>query len=137
MNTEFFDRAADFLPDECFKAPPDLAVVLGSGWGDALAKDEILCRLPYSDIPGMGGTTVSGHSGEFILYRYCGKRIAAFSGRRHWYEGVGWETVVLPIEQMSFVLTGVLGVLLLKEKMGPLKIAAVLCGAAAVLLLSR
>jgi inosine/guanosine/xanthosine phosphorylase family protein len=98
MNTEFFDRAADFLPDECFKAPPDLAVVLGSGWGDALAKDEILCRLPYSDIPGMGGTTVSGHSGEFILYRYCGKRIAAFSGRRHWYEGVGWETVVLPIE---------------------------------------
>ena len=51
------------------------------------------------------------------------------------YEGKA--SVVLPIEQMSFVLTGVLGVLLLKEKMGPLKIAAVLCGAAAVLLLSR
>ncbi len=51
------------------------------------------------------------------------------------YEGKA--SVVLPIEQMSFVLTGVLGVLLLKEKMGPLKIAAVLCGAAEVLLLSR
>jgi purine-nucleoside phosphorylase len=25
-------------------------------------------------------------------------RVAAFMGRRHWYEGVGWEAVVLPVE---------------------------------------
>ena len=98
MNVHYFDEAAEFLPDECFKLPPDIAIVLGSGWGDALKKDRTLCRIPYSDIPGIGGTTVAGHSGEFILYEYCGKRIAAFSGRRHWYEGVGWESVVMPIE---------------------------------------
>jgi purine-nucleoside phosphorylase len=46
----------------------------------------------------MGATTVAGHSGEFILYECAGRRIAAFSGRRHWYEGVGWEPVVLPVE---------------------------------------
>ena len=95
---ECFDKAADFLPDECFRLPPDLAVILGSGWGDSLKRDNVLCRIPYADIPGMGATTVAGHSGEFMLYEYAGRRIAAFSGRRHWYEGTGWEPVVLPVE---------------------------------------
>ena len=95
---ECFDKAADFLPDECFRLPPDLTVVLGSGWGDSLKKDNVLCRIGYADIPGMGATTVAGHSGEFMLYEYAGRRIAAFSGRRHWYEGTGWESVVLPVE---------------------------------------
>ena len=98
MNLHDFDKAADFLPDECFRLPPDLAIVLGSGWGDALKKDRVLCRIPYADIPGMGEPTVAGHPGEFLLYEYAGKRIVAFSGRRHWYEGVGWETVVMPVE---------------------------------------
>ena len=98
MNVDIFDKAADFLPDECFRLPPDVAIILGSGWGDSLNKDSVLCRLSYADIPGMGATTVAGHSGEFILYEYAGRRIAAFSGRRHWYEGAGWEPVVLPVE---------------------------------------
>jgi purine-nucleoside phosphorylase len=98
MNPQYFSAAADFLPDECFRRPSDFAIILGSGWGDALNKDKVLCRIPYADIPGMGATTVAGHSGEFLLYEYAGKRIAAFFGRRHWYEGVGWESVVLPIE---------------------------------------
>lgn len=98
MNPASFDKAADFLPDECFSIPPDLAIVLGSGWGDALRKDRVLCRIAYADIPGMGLPTVTGHPGEFLLYEYAGLRIAAFSGRRHWYEGVPWETVVMPVE---------------------------------------
>ena len=98
MNVSYFDKAADSLPDECFRMPPDISVVLGSGWGDTLNKDKVFCRISYSDIAGMGKTTVTGHSGEFILYEYCGRRIAAFAGRRHWYEGVGWESVVMPIE---------------------------------------
>lgn len=48
----------------------------------------------------------------------------------------GNASVVLPIAQMSFILTGILGVILLKEKLGPRRIAAVLAGAAAILLLS-
>ncbi len=98
MDTKFFDCAAEILPDECFKIPPDLAILLGSGWGDALTADKMLVRIPYSEIPGLGTTTVVGHTGEFRLYERAGKRIAAFCGRRHWYEGVQWETVVLPIE---------------------------------------
>ena len=98
MDTKFFDAAAEFLPDECFARPADLAIILGSGWGDALVSDRTLVRLPYSDIPGLGAATVPGHAGEFRLYERAGRRIAAFCGRRHWYEGVGWEAVVLPVE---------------------------------------
>lgn len=48
----------------------------------------------------------------------------------------GNASVVLPIAQMSFVLTGILGVILLHEKLEPRRIAAMVCGAAAILLLS-
>ena len=98
MDMKFFDTAAGYLPDECFREPVDLGIMLGSGWGEALQMDEVLVRIPYSDIPGLGASTVKGHSGEFILYRRGGKRIAAWCGRRHYYEGVGWEPVVLPVE---------------------------------------
>lgn len=98
MNIKFFDEAAAFLPDACFSDKVDLAVVLGSGWGDALQKDREIVNVDYADLPGMGATTVQGHGGSFLLYERAGKRIAAFCGRRHFYEGVGWETTCLPVE---------------------------------------
>ena len=98
MNTLLFDKAAGCLPDECFSRPVDLGIMLGSGWSDALTMDEVYARISYSDIPSLGASTVKGHTGEFILYRYGNKRIAAWCGRRHFYEGVGWESVVLPVE---------------------------------------
>lgn len=98
MDISFFDKAAGYLPDECFSQPVDVGILLGSGWSDALTTDEILVRIPYADIPGLGASTVKGHTGEFILYRRGDKRIAAWCGRRHYYEGIGWESVVLPVE---------------------------------------
>ncbi len=98
MNSMIFDKAADALPDECFSVAPDLTVILGSGWGQALKVDRLLVGISYADMPGLGAATVAGHAGEFKLYERAGKRIAAFCGRRHWYEGVGWEAVVLPVE---------------------------------------
>ena len=98
MNVAIFDKAAEFLPDECFRTAPDLAIVLGSGWGQALRSDRVLVDIPYADIPGFGAATVAGHAGALRLYERAGRRIVAFCGRRHWYEGVGWETVVLPVE---------------------------------------
>lgn len=100
MDFEFFDKAAGYFPDVCFERAPDAGILLGSGWGDALAMDEVLVRIPYADIPGFGASTIKGHAGEFVLFRRGNKRIAAWCGRRHWYEGVGWEPVVLPVEVM-------------------------------------
>jgi len=98
MNVEIFDRMAAAFPDACFTVPPDLALVLGSGWGDVLRADRTLVQVSYADIPEMGAATVPGHRGEFRLYERHGHRIAAFCGRRHWYEGTGWEQVVMPVE---------------------------------------
>lgn len=98
MDRVFFDRAAGYLPDLCFNHLPDLGILLGSGWGEALRMDRVLVRIAYADIPGLGASTVKGHAGEFVLYERAGRRIAAWCGRRHFYEGVGWEPVVLPVE---------------------------------------
>lgn len=98
MNLSSFDATAGYLPDICFEEPPDLGILLGSGWGEALQMDEVLLRIPYADIPGLGASTVKGHAGEFILFLRGGRRVAAWCGRRHYYEGSGWEPVVLPIE---------------------------------------
>ena len=100
MNFKFFDESAAYFPDVCFSRPPDLGILLGSGWGEALEMDEVVFRASYADIPGLGASTVKGHAGEFVLYTRGGKLVAAWCGRRHFYEGVGWEPVVLPIEML-------------------------------------
>ena len=98
MKLNDFDSSAAYFPDLCFRNPPDLGIMLGSGWGEALKTDEVVFRASYSEIPGLGASTVQGHSGEFLLYRRHGKLVAAWCGRRHYYEGVGWAPVVLPVE---------------------------------------
>ena len=98
MEMAYFDKAAGYLPDVFFSRPPDAGVLLGSGWGESLVADETIARIPYSDIPGLGATSVSGHAGELVLFVRGGKRVVAWCGRRHYYEGAGWECVVLPIE---------------------------------------
>lgn len=98
MNTTLFDTAAAALPKFCFGHPPACGLILGSGWSQALSVGQPLLRFPYSGIPGLGASTVVGHTGEFVLYERHGLRIAAFLGRRHWYEGAGWAPVVLPVE---------------------------------------
>lgn len=100
MDMAIFDKAAECLPDACFERPADFGVVLGSGWGTALEMDETIARVQYGDIAGLGGVEVKGHSGEFVLYMRGGRRIAAWCGRRHYYEGVGWESVVMPVEML-------------------------------------
>ena len=49
---------------------------------------------------------------------------------------IGDASIVLPIQQMSFLATFFLGVLFLKEKITVRKLLALLCGVAALLLLS-
>ncbi|MBM4163884.1 MAG: purine-nucleoside phosphorylase [Lentisphaerae bacterium] len=97
-DTAVFNAAFQALPAAFCERVPDCALILGSGWSDALAPERVLARLPYADIPGLGASTVSGHSGELLLCTLAGRRVVAFCGRRHWYEGHGWTPVVLPVE---------------------------------------
>ena len=78
MNKAIFDKAAGYFPDVCFERQPDLGILLGSGWGESLQMDEVIARFPYADIPGLGGATVAGHTGEFVLY-VRGKQVCKVS----------------------------------------------------------
>ncbi len=92
------EAVADALPAAFREAPIACGLVLGSGWGDALRPDVSHARVPYADLPGYGASTVAGHHGELLLMELGGRRVAVFSGRRHYYEGCGLEQVVYPVE---------------------------------------
>ena len=62
MDKNFFDKAAGYLPDVCFDGKVALGLLLGSGWNKAIITDNILVRIPYRDIPGLGDATIEGHT---------------------------------------------------------------------------
>lgn len=100
MDTSLFEAAGKCLPPICFEKPPACGLILGSGWSQALQHETVLARISYSDIAGLGAGTIAGHAGEMLLFERQGLRVVAFMGRRHYYEGVPLETVVLPVELM-------------------------------------
>lgn len=77
---------------------PDLAVILGSGLGDALCSAEQITSVSYNEISGFPPTTVTGHSGRLHVCRLHGWTVWFFCGRLHLYEGHSAATVVAPVE---------------------------------------
>ena len=64
-----------------------VGLTLGSGQSDiANAIEDKIC-IPYSDIPGVPVTTVSGHKSQLILGYLNGVPVACLQGRLHRYEG--------------------------------------------------
>ena len=78
-------------------AKPAGGLILGSGWRAAAKHFAIQGRLGYRAIPGLGSPTVAGHDGALLRGTCSGLETFVFLGRRHWYEGAGWESVALPI----------------------------------------
>ncbi len=78
-------------------ANPMAALILGSGWGAVTEAFEIQDEIAYDKIPELGGAGVAGHRGRLLRAEAQGRPILIFQGRRHWYEGVGWEPVAVPV----------------------------------------
>jgi purine-nucleoside phosphorylase len=76
-------------------------LVLGSGLGafaDSLGER---CTIPYSEIPHMPTTSVSGHAGQLHLGKVAGVEIACLQGRAHLYEGHSPERVVFGVRLLA------------------------------------
>ncbi|MFU8780976.1 MAG: purine-nucleoside phosphorylase [Kiritimatiellia bacterium] len=73
------------------------AMILGSGWGDIAEAFTVRTEMPYDTIPAMGATGVIGHKGRLLLVESGTQQALIFQGRRHWYEGLGWTPVALPV----------------------------------------
>ena len=67
---------------------------LGLGAGHRRAGRRPTADLPVTDLPGFLPPAVEGHAGRIRSLEVGGKRVLAFLGRTHLYEGRGVEPVV-------------------------------------------
>ena len=100
---EYFDRvrqAADWLRARHGDAP-EAALVLGSGLGafTGAMRDAVACA--YTDVPHWPAASVVGHAGELVVGTIGGRRIAALSGRAHFYEGHDMRTVTFGVRALA------------------------------------
>lgn len=79
------------------KARPKLGMILGSGLSEIADAFEKLGEMSYEKIPGLGKAGVAGHAGRLLWGKSAGIETFVFQGRRHVYEGVGWEAVATPL----------------------------------------
>ncbi|HXM06664.1 MAG TPA: purine-nucleoside phosphorylase, partial [Candidatus Acidoferrum sp.] len=95
MKRKKLDEAADLLRERA-GGTLDAAIILGSGFGGVLRDRISATPVAYKKI-GMPEPTVPGHAGEALVGQLHGRRIVAFSGRFHLYEGYEPLDVVYPI----------------------------------------
>jgi purine-nucleoside phosphorylase len=74
------------------------AIVLGSGLAGAFRGYRDLERIAYSEFGGLPEPRAKGHVGEALVGMLGGKRIVAFCGRFHLYEGRTTAEVVSLVE---------------------------------------
>jgi purine-nucleoside phosphorylase len=66
----------------------DVALVLGSGWRPAADEvGEVVVDVPLAELGGFSPSTVAGHGGSARSIEAGGRRVLAFTGRVHLYEG--------------------------------------------------
>ncbi len=98
--TDPFDvarAAAEVICERTGGAPHDVALVLGSGWGQtAELVGETMATIPNDEVPGFRKAAVAGHSGTMrsVAIGDTGRRALVFGTRTHYYEGHGARAVV-------------------------------------------
>ena len=90
---EQVDKAVAEIRKRAGGVTPDVAVVLGSGLGDFAGQLKDAESIPYGEIPYWTASKVIGHEGRLVIGTLAGKRVAALSGRAHFYEGHDLRTV--------------------------------------------
>jgi purine-nucleoside phosphorylase len=93
-----FTEQALALIRERTKMKPRVALVLGSGLGDALSGDmRSEQEFSFESLPGFPAPSVPGHIGRLVMGDLYGGPAAVFRGRVHYYEGHGiGATTLIP-----------------------------------------
>lgn len=89
--------AAAVIADRTGVERHDVALVLGSGWADAIEHlGEMAAEVPQTDLPGFAAPSVAGHIGLVRSVEIADTRRRALSigARTHLYEGRGVRAVV-------------------------------------------
>jgi len=129
MTRKRLEAAAEYLREKA-GGDVDCAIVLGSGFGSALRDRVDGTTISYRKIDGMPQPSVVGHAGEAHIGTLHGRRVVAFSGRFHLYEGRATAEVIYPIlaaaraGAKTFVLTNAAGGLDPEYRAGDLMLIA-------------
>jgi purine-nucleoside phosphorylase len=91
------DAAAAVIRERTGVERHDVALVLGSGWGqtgDLIG--QTLATIDNTDVPGFEEAAVAGHSGVIrsVAIGDTGRRALVYGTRTHYYEGRGVRAVV-------------------------------------------
>lgn len=89
-------EAADRLAEITGVPRHDVALTLGSGWGEAAELiGETTHEIPAAQVPGFHASGVAGHAGTLRSIRTeDGRRALVIGARTHFYEGRGVHAVV-------------------------------------------
>jgi purine-nucleoside phosphorylase len=115
--TTLFERAEEAaqVVRERVGAPPESAVILGSGLGTLADQLGDRVVVPYREIPHFPTPTVAGHHGNLVVGAVRSVRTLMLQGRFHYYEGHTLETVTFPVRVLqrlgvrSLILTAASG----------------------------
>lgn len=99
---EKINQSAKFLKNEVDMIP-EIGIILGTGLGKFAESIDIEKSIPYSAIPNFPVSTVEGHPGNLIFGRIKNKKVVAFHGRFHLYEGYSAKEIALPIRVLKFL----------------------------------
>ena len=106
-STDPFDiaKAAATVIAERTGAPThDVALVLGSGWGQtADLIGPTVATVDNTDVPGFHAAAVAGHTGGMrsVAIGDTGRRALVYGTRTHYYEGLGVRAVVHAVRTAS------------------------------------
>lgn len=76
---------------------PEVAIVLGSGLGAAVAGVREEASFSFDELPGFPRPSVPGHAGRVVLGQLAGVPVVVFRGRIHYYEGNDLSVCALPV----------------------------------------
>ena len=97
---EQVEQAAAAVRARC-RTLPETAIVLGSGLGDFADTLLDAVATPYGELPHWPVSNVVGHAGRLVIGNVGSRRVAALSGRAHFYEGHDLSTVVFATRVMG------------------------------------
>jgi purine-nucleoside phosphorylase len=101
---DYYDKveeAAAVVRGAAAAPAPDVAVVLGSGLGAFANALGDATSWNYADLPYWPASKVIGHEGRLVVGTLAGRRVAALSGRAHFYEGHDLRTVTFAARVMG------------------------------------
>ena len=106
----------------------DIGIILGTGLGKLSEQIEDPIIVPYKNIPNFPLSTVEFHAGEIFYGRLFGKKVLAFKGRFHLYEGYNFLEITFPIRLLdalgtkTVIISNAAGAINLKFQKGSLMI---------------